>query len=360
MKVSLIVCILLLSANAFAFGSKRAISRVTIPQTPPPQTNPTPANPIVTPAPTPTPGSQTVSFLPGHRISNLMVSGMIMAKSNTTYSGLKISNPSGNCVVLDNVENVKIVDSEIGPCGGVGIATEKSKNVTIEYNTFHDLQGGVYAYNSSGGGHVIHKNKFYNIKKGDSPRGQNVQFNAVSGAGNRITCNVGDNSVNVPNALMEDHINIFASNGTAASPIEIANNKVKGGTTGLSITGCGIMVGDNGGSYITARDNIVVNPGGCSFAIAGGNNIKLINNISYNVNPFTEIGAYIWNQHTSACSNNTITGNKGYAIRRDKVANHWWDGGGCTNTTLSNNNFADTSMSPLIYNQNFSACDSFY
>lgn len=60
------------------------------------------------------------------------------------------------------------------------------------YSTFVDLNGGVYALNSQS--LKIRYNHFENVaRKGkqDQSRGQFVQFNAVSGAGNEISFNTG-------------------------------------------------------------------------------------------------------------------------------------------------------------------------
>jgi hypothetical protein len=99
----------------------------------------------------------------------------------------------------------------------------------------------------------------------DSSRGQFVQFDHGSGAGNEIAWNRGVDEEGASNA--EDIVNMFMSNGTVDRPINIHNNCFSGG--GPSQSGGGILLGDGGGSYQIAQDNVLINPGQYGVAIAG-------------------------------------------------------------------------------------------
>jgi len=141
-----------------------------------------------------------------------------------------------------------------------------------------------------------------------------VQFNAVAGTGNSISYNKGENIYG--SSYPEDAINLYRCNGTAASPIQVVGNWIRGG--GPSQSGGGIMLGDNGGSYEVAKDNILVNPGQYGMAISGGSNMTIQNNKIYSkAQSFSNVGLYVWAQQgdgTSAytISNATVTGNQVY------------------------------------------------
>ena len=129
------------------------------------------------------------------------------------------------------------------------------------------------------------------------PRGQFVQFDKVSGSGNQINCNI---AVNVPDqSHPEDAISIFSSQGEPGDPIQIIANRIYGG--GPSRSGGGIVLGDSGGRYQAARDNVLINPGQHGIGVAGGQDITVSNNRIYSSQQvFTNVGVYVWNQRPSA------------------------------------------------------------
>jgi hypothetical protein len=133
--------------------------------------------------------------------------------------------------------------------------------------------------------------------QGPFPRGQCVQFNNVSGSGHRVTNN---KLWNVQNASApQDVINMFESNGTSLSPILIDSNWILGG--GPSTSGSGIMTGDSGGSYQTASNNILVNPGQVGVAISGGTYQTLSGNKVFGAQfTWSNVGLYVWSQLGSA------------------------------------------------------------
>jgi len=143
--------------------------------------------------------------------------------------------------------------------------------------------------------------------QGPMPRGQLVQFNKVSGPGNRITCNVGVNLIGESRA--EDAINLYGSQGEPANPIQVIGNRITGG--GPSLSGGGIMLGDGGGAYQVARSNVLSDPGQYGIGIAGGHDIEASGNMVYaRQQPFTNVGVYVWNQDAaSSCYNPRAGGN---------------------------------------------------
>ena len=71
----------------------------------------------------------------------LQDSGKVVARSGDVIQGLRISNPSGPCVVAQNVTNVTIVNNEIGPCGSdphyqIGVYINEASDLQILNNRF--------------------------------------------------------------------------------------------------------------------------------------------------------------------------------------------------------------------------------
>lgn len=200
---------------------------------------------------------------------------------------------------------------------------------------------------------VVEKNKVLNVQ-GPMARGQFVQFNGVNGGGNKVICNEGESILG--EGKPEDAINMFNSNGIATDPILIRGNKIKGG--GPSRSGGGIMTGDGTGSYMIVQDNILVDPGQYGVAVAGGHDIKLLNNKIYAKQaPWTNVGLYIWDQYNSNCNNITVEGNEVNWTHRDGFQNPMWNGQNCgtqPNWSLKNTPYA--KFGPEILDETIEFC----
>jgi len=188
--------------------------------------------------------------------------------------------------------------------------------------------------------------------QGPSPRGQFIQLDKVTGSGNRILCNSG---VNIGGqSSPEDAINMYKSSGIQIDPLLIAGNKINGG--GPSDSGGGIMLGDDGGSYITAMYNVLVNPGQYGIGIASGNNIKILDNQVYAMQqPFTHVGIYVWNQYSSPCFSITVASKRVNYKNSGGISNPFWDGSNC-GTIQKKNNTWSASLDPRIINQPINYC----
>ncbi|HVW14637.1 MAG TPA: right-handed parallel beta-helix repeat-containing protein [Mucilaginibacter sp.] len=92
----------------------------------------------------------------------------------------------------------------------------------------------------------------------------------------------------------EDGISIYKSNGLSTDPILVLGNQIRGG--GPSTTGSGITIGDLGGSYVTVRNNTVVNSGYWGMQIAGGNHMTITGNTIYSA-------AFKWSHAGVGCAN---------------------------------------------------------
>ncbi|HVS93021.1 MAG TPA: right-handed parallel beta-helix repeat-containing protein [Mucilaginibacter sp.] len=228
-------------------------------------------------------------------------------QSNVTISGDSISGGTGPCISLTNCTNVHITKCKL--CNGttvyaVGVQLAGCKNVTIDYCFFTKVATGVYAQASTKIN--VNANQFLNMM-GPYPRGAYVQFNNVSGGGNRITNNRGECVVGQSNP--EDGINLYKCNGLPNDAILVSGNMLRGG--GPSTTGSGITVGDQGGSYELVQNNILVNTGTDGMQVAGGTYIMMRNNIIYgSATPISHVGLGFGNYSGLACNNITITGNQ--------------------------------------------------
>jgi len=237
-----------------------------------------------------------------------------------TISGKSIAGGSVPCISLKNCYNIHITGSEFKNSSDVGIYLYNCYNITVDNNYFTNVSTGVYADHSSNGGISITYNQFYNMQ-GPFPRGQFVQFNNVNGAGNSISYNKGENILG--KSYAEDAISVYQSNGTASSPITVNNNWIRGG--GPSSSGGGIMLGDMGGSYQTASNNILVNPGEYGMAIAGGDHNSILNNTIFGaMQSFTNVGLYVNSISGYQVTNATVSGNKVCFYNSSNYQNNVW------------------------------------
>ena len=248
-----------------------------------------------------------------------------IGKSNFVIEGLEISSASEICIALYNCENVTIRNCKLGPSPlKRGIYLWMCKNVTIIDNTFENVQSGMLASTSQE--IKFEYNDLTNILgklKGSDEFGVMAQFIQVSGAGSSISYNVCENFPG--DSSPEDLININQSNGTAESPIVVRGNWIRGG--GPSGSGGGINLGDIGGSYQIAEDNVLVNPGQYGIAISGGNNMTLRNNKVYGTrNYFTNVGMTMcnWYGNLGASYNITAANNSINYTNKDGYVNNWW------------------------------------
>lgn len=302
-----------------------------------------------------------------HAQSNkeLKNSGQVVAKSGETITGLRISNPSGPCIVLHHVSRVTVIGNQIGPCGKdpsyqLGIFIYQSHDLQIINNHFHDISSAVYALENEFGKLLFEGNHATKIK-GPFPRGQLIQLDKYSGPEIILRCNISDQAVggylnSDGRGGPEDHINIYKSSGTAISPIMITDNKIRGGG---SLSGGGILAVDGGqGGNVVIKNNILVDPGQYGIAIPSGNNIEITGNqIFGNQNTWTNVGIYVWNQYKkTVCSDNKINNNQVNYINKKGMPNPYWDSGNCGEVNTSNNSLKNLAISKKIWEFEFYQC----
>ena len=202
--------------------------------------------------------------------------------------------------------------------GGMGGTIDIVANRAIDIDgRKSDGHGGYLDFN-------LRTNKRTNLTEAGFSEVQFVQFDGVHGVPRvEIAWN---HVLNEPGrSRVEDNINLYNSSGTAASPITIHDNCIRGAynfdpsaqskndgifSYDLSYSGGGIMLGDGAAklvgdrpAYIEALDNVVIGTTNYGIAIAAGHDISFQRNVIVsagllpNGQPIAEqnVGAYIWN-----------------------------------------------------------------
>lgn len=246
-------------------------------------------------------------------------------RSNTVIEGLDISGGSSALIYLYNCENVIIRNNKLSSSfTQPAIYLDNCRNITIIDNTIEDIQTGLKAHNSQG--IKFDYNDVTNVLgglKGGTQIGNMAQFDKVTGSGNSISYNACENISG--QSSVEDVISTYKSHGTASSPIIVKGNWLRGG--GPSTASGGIILGDFGGSYIIAEDNILVNPGQYGISIAGGNNMTIRNNKVFASRlSFNNVGIYAanWTEDLGKSYNLTVSNNAINYTHRDGFVNNLW------------------------------------
>lgn len=232
---------------------------------------------------------------------------------------MAISNPGGPCLRIDHSKDIVVRNVDIGPCGGHAVVIEGSESISIQSNSISEAATGVYALNSRE--IVVSGNTFTNS-------GRNfVQFDKVTGPGNRIVGNRGANELGQSDA--EDLVSIYKSSGTPESPIEIVDNHFANG--GPSESGAGIVVGDQGGSNIFVHQNILANPGQAGIGVAGGSAIVISQNVvTSETHPWSNVGIYVWWQGGGQdCHSIEVRDNEVDWVNSTGSPNPAWNAGNC-------------------------------
>ncbi|NDP20089.1 MAG: right-handed parallel beta-helix repeat-containing protein [Paludibacter sp.] len=265
--------------------------------------------------------------------------------SNRTISNLKISNSKGNCITLTNCSNITIDNCKLGPSIGEGVSIEGCSNITVKYSSMESIRTGVYAVTSTG--IKVEYNEVKNLQ-GPMPRGQMVQFDKVTGTGNSISYNVCENIAGKSNP--EDAISLYQSQGTENDRIKIIGNVIRGG--GPSNSGGGIMVGDNGGSYVLVENNILVNPGQYGISVTSGHNITVTNNKIYSRKfPFSNVGLYVWRQYEYETHTITISNNEINYTNKLGFLNNLWNAGNSGSIKGWKTNFYNSKLNESVLSE---------
>lgn len=247
-------------------------------------------------------------------------------RTNLIIENLSFTNLSGDILKFNNCSNITIRNCYFGKSTGEAVSIYLGNNITVDRCLFANNRTGIYAVQTTGNIKVTN-NQFVNAD-GPMPRGQYVQFNTITGPGNEISNNKGESWLT--ESYPADLINIFNSQGTAASPITVRNNILRGG--GPMASGGGIMAGDIGGRFTLVEGNKLVNPGQYGIGIAGGSDITIRNNQVYaDYFSFNNIGFYAWAQAGVSCGGGIVfSGNRSHYVNAARILNNFWAAPNCS------------------------------
>ncbi len=280
---------------------------------------------------------------------------VIRHQHHRVYKNLHVSSRAGNCLRVVDSSDITIEASQIGPCGGNGIAVSGSGAVRIYDSYIHPetlstgccdhndgilleatrdvtIQGNVIAYGESNveapkdvSALTIIGNFLLN-PRGPYPRGQNVQ--AWNSPGVVVRGNYTLSSRDTRRFLypddQEDSINFGKGSGFVAE-----ENYVTGGH---SRSGCG-LIADDGANKVRLTGNRVVDSGQCGIGIASGTDQFVRRNRIVNRTPVRGGGntaLYVWNQYKDVpCGPVTVSDNIATEVRKNGTQSGFWNGGGC-------------------------------
>ena len=221
-----------------------------------------------------------------------------------------------------------------------------SQDISVRNSYIENVASGVRFRNSTGP-LVVAGNRALNS-------GRNFfQCDKCNGAGIRINGNVMEHTGQTGQAPLEDWINLFMSNGTADSWIQVNNNRAKGHSE--SDSGSFIMLADATGSYQEAVGNVGVNPGQVGIGIAGGVDIRVENNKMFSISWAEGNVAYYSAEYSSPCGNHQFTQGTNVAHWRNAAGtlNRAWSDGRCglTNAEIRELVREDRNMGEEIWGQ---------
>lgn len=224
-------------------------------------------------------GAEATSTAAGPRSTNFTASGPITATSGQVISGLRISNPNGDCVSIPvGATGVVVRDSEIGPCGRRGIFVAGA-DALIEYVSVRNANQGLLAERT--GGTVTRLSKFDAIAK-----------NAIAYA--YMTSGTMDGNVVTGDGYSGDVINFFES-----SNVRLTNNDINVGIIDCS-TCAAFTMGDTTsrkpGSNMYASGNIIRQRGnGVAAGVFGseGNAVMERNCFSAGIQAYNYAGIFV-------------------------------------------------------------------
>jgi hypothetical protein len=107
------------------------------------------------------------------------------------------------------------------------------------------------------------------------------------------------------------------------------------------------MLGDEGGSHQIAQGNRLINPGQVGIGVAGGDDMKVIDNLIYSsAQPWSNVGIFAWD-FSVGCGSVEISGNQIDWTAAGGYSNGFWNGGGCDLSRY--NNDWDANLGPGIW-----------
>ena len=221
------------------------------------------------------------SSIPGFNGLNYAFSGSMNGNSFhflkiSNYRSYGIESDNGSNVLVQNMVFINIANNRNGQEYGA-VRFQNSSAININSSHFENVASAIRFIDNSSG------NLFVTYNTALNPGRNFFQCNNCNGGNIRINNNSMEHNQQVASQKLEDFINIFKSKGTSSDWIKVNNNRARtdGTGSGVSNSGCFIVLGDYGGLYQEAKNNIGVNPGNCGIGLAGGSNFKVEYNKMY-------------------------------------------------------------------------------
>lgn len=191
---------------------------------------------------------------------------------NYTEFGIHFIDDKGNRNVKISNMTFRNIAGDLNGQEYGAILTEWMTNLLITDSHFENVTSAIRLVNSRGPIRAVNNSAL-------NPGRNFFQCDKCSGRGIRINNNSIEHREQFGADLLEDHINIFQSEGEADDWIQVNNNRARGNAKSRS--GSFLILGDSGGKYQEAVGNRGVNPGQVGIGIAGGEHIKIENNMMY-------------------------------------------------------------------------------
>ena len=200
---------------------------------------------------------------------------------NYTERGIFSQSNSSTDIEINNMTFKNIGGNKKGEDDFGAIHFDNTENILINNSFFNNVSHSVRFRFSDGPLQVLN-NEALNTGFGF------FQCNGCEGKGYDIKIN--HNSIEHTTKYgkddLFDFISIYKSKGTANNYIEVSDNRFRVNlsgniASGVSQYGCAILLGDEGGKYQKAVNNIGVNPGACGIGVAAGEHIYVSDNKMY-------------------------------------------------------------------------------
>lgn len=250
----------------------------------------------------------------------------------TPSAKLNLNNVHGHVIEYKSFNNITDFQIHLTDCSDITIRYCRFKGsrakavrldncvrVTVEYDYFEDCYGAFYATNCTGGNIHFDWNEGKNITGDASHINSFWQLNSCSGP--NITSNYNKLEIAFgpganPNPGVGDLFNMYNSNGTSTSPIQVWHNEAIGGGTNVGSLGfAGILAGDLGGSWQDIRYNTLINTGYVGIQQVGGTHITItLNKIVGTYNVWSRAGITSSNAQPTPATNNEVSHNEIYWI----------------------------------------------
>lgn len=231
---------------------------------------------------------------------------------NYTHFGIRAIHRTGTADIIVSNMVFRNIGKEVNGQKHGAVKFEWARNIEVTDSHFESVTSGIRFLNSQGP---------LSVKANEAMNsGRNFfQCDKCQGSGIRIERNTIEHTQQFGTDKLEDFISLFESSGTENDYIRVSQNRARtdGTGEGVSPSGSFIVLGDHGGSYQIAEENIGVNPGNVGVGAAGGHHIRIIENRMYSdpIRDISNVAFYSFLALTDSefsCSNHISIGNRAY------------------------------------------------